>query len=59
MARCANCNKEVGCACQLVDRKFCSQTCKEEYVKSNSNLQKLPESEISVLADQQLSVSPN
>jgi len=60
MARCANCNKEVGCSCQMVDRKFCSQNCKDEYAnKSNSNLSELSESQVAVLADQQLSVSPN
>lgn len=59
MANCINCNKQVGCSCQMVDKKFCSQKCKEEYENKSTNMSELPKSEIAELADKQLSVSPN
>lgn len=52
MAYCINCQKSVGCSCNLIEGKFCSQKCKDEYQNklknappNNEVLQQLQQSE--------------
>jgi hypothetical protein len=51
MARCINCKRDVGCACQLLEKKYCSQKCKDEYLSKNDTdnlLLELPITEVPV-----------
>lgn len=39
MAYCIQCKKNVGCGCNLLESKFCSQACKDEYLnKQDANI---------------------
>jgi len=54
MAVCINCHRDVGCSCRLLNHKYCSEKCKNEYIEKNesvSNMQQLPRPQESAQSD--------
>lgn len=57
--KCVNCSTSVGCSCKLIEGKYCSLTCKQEYENKTNSLYELSDSKVSVRSDNKLVISPN
>jgi hypothetical protein len=50
MAYCISCKKEVGCGCNLLEGRFCTQNCKDKYLNVSNVTQQstsVPELQLS------------